>query len=92
MSRHLTQKCTASGKAGRRKDEMWHVQMEGNGGHRKDCDSDPVFWDLETHVAPRQTPWERKEPFHSWERLKCHPGAKERVTKGAAEEGLKKIK
>lgn len=83
VSKHFTQKCTVRGRAGRRKGEMCHVQVEGNGGHRKDCDSDPVFWDLETHTAPGQTPWERKEPFHSWEMLKCCPGAKERVTKGA---------
>lgn len=83
VSKHFTQKRRARGRAGRRKGEMWHVQVEGNGGHRKDCDSDPVFWDLETHTVPRQTPREGKEPFHSWEMLKCCPGAKERVTKGA---------
>lgn len=32
VSKHFTQKRRARGRAGRRKGEMWHVQVEGNGG------------------------------------------------------------
>lgn len=47
------QKGAMSRRTARRKDEMCHVQVEGNGSHTKHCDSDLVVWELEIHVASR---------------------------------------
>lgn len=54
MSRQLMKKGTVSRRAAKRKNDMCHVQVDGKGGRRKDCDSGPVVWELETHVASRR--------------------------------------
>lgn len=78
-------KCRASRRAGRRKDKMWWVQVERDAG--KTC-----FLGFGNSRGPETDTMGKEGAFPQLGKSQTPPRSKGEVTKGAAEERLKKNK